>query len=239
MMDIRLEGLTRRYGSAVALDGLTLDIGRDHLLAARTADPAMIDAEVRAALAPTFDRIAGRLARRGVPALAMTVTGLVLALAAAVAAGLALWWLALVLWPASRLPDGIDGPLARATGRGTPFGGWADISADLAAYGSFVAGCAIGKPDARVACLVLLLTYYVNGGSLLALYAAATERRIERPDERTFHFTRGLAEGTETIVVHSLMVLLPAWMPALAWGFSVAVLVTIVQRLRSAVTILR
>jgi ABC-type Fe3+/spermidine/putrescine transport system ATPase subunit len=27
MMDIRLEGLTRRYGSVVALDGLTLDIG--------------------------------------------------------------------------------------------------------------------------------------------------------------------------------------------------------------------
>jgi phosphatidylglycerophosphate synthase len=199
----------------------------------------MIDAEVRAALAPTFDRIAGRLARRGIRPLAVTVTGLVLALAAAVAAGLAMWWLALALWLVSRLPDGIDGPLARASGGGTPFGGWADIAADLAAYGSFVAGCAIGNPDARVACLVLLLTYYVNGGSLLALSAAATERRIERPDERSFHFTWGFAEGTETIVFHSLMVLLPAWMPVLAWGFAVVVLVTIGQRIRLAARILR
>jgi phosphatidylglycerophosphate synthase len=198
----------------------------------------MIDAEVRAALAPTFERIAGGLARRGIRPLTVTVTGLVLALAAAVAAALALWWLALALWLVSRLPDGIDGPLARATGGGTPFGGWADISADLAAYGSFVAGCAIGNPDARVACLVLLLTYYVNGGSLLALSAAATERRLERPDERTFHFPRGLAEGTETIVVHSLMVLVPAWMPALAWTFAAAVVLTIVQRVRLALRIL-
>jgi phosphatidylglycerophosphate synthase len=198
----------------------------------------MIDTEVRAALAPTFERIAALLARRGIRPLTVTVTGLVLALAAALAAALALWWLALALWLISRLPDGIDGPLARTSGGGTPLGGWADISADLAAYGSFVAGCAIGNPDARVACLVLLLTYYVNGGSLLALSAAATERRIERPDERTFHFTRGLAEGTETIVVHSLMVLLPAWMPALAWGFAAAVALTIVQRVRLALRIL-
>jgi phosphatidylglycerophosphate synthase len=194
----------------------------------------VIDGEVRAALAPAFERVAGALARRGVPALAVTVTGLVLALAAAVAAALALWWLALVLWLVSRLPDGIDGPLARATGGGTPFGGWADISADLTAYGAFVAGCAIGNPDARVACLVLLVTYYVNGGSLLALSAAATERGIVRPDERTFHFTRGLAEGTETIVVHALMVLLPAWMPTIAWVFAGAVTVTIGQRVRLA-----
>jgi phosphatidylglycerophosphate synthase len=199
----------------------------------------MIDTEVRAALAPVFERIAARLGRRGIPPLALTITGLVLALGAAVAAAFALWWLALVLWLVSRVPDGIDGPLARVSGGGTAIGGSAEISADLVAYGAFVAGCAIGNPDARVACLMLLITYDVNGGSLLALSAAATERRIERPDERTFHFTRGLADGTETIVVHSLMVLVPARMPLLAWGFAGAVLFTIGQRIRLAFRVLR
>jgi phosphatidylglycerophosphate synthase len=199
----------------------------------------MIDTEVRTLLAPGLDRAGRWLARRGVRPLALTLLGLVLALAAAAAAALALWGWALALWLLSRLPDGLDGPVARASGGGTAFGGWADITADLAAYGTFVAGCAIGSPDARVACLVLLLTYYVNGGSLLALSAAAHERGIARADERTFHFTRGLAEGTETIVVHSLMVLLPAWMPVLAWGFSAAVLVTIGQRIRLARRLLR
>ena len=198
----------------------------------------MIDREVRRWLAPTLDRAGGSLARRGVRPLTVTLVGLALALAAATAAALGLWGWALALWLLSRLPDGVDGPLARARGGGTALGGWADITADLAAYGTFVVGCAIGNPDARVACLVLLLTYYVNGGSLLALSAAAHQRGIERPDERTFHFTRGLAEGTETIVVHSLMVLFPAWMPALAWGFAAAVLVTIAQRIRLAVRLL-
>jgi phosphatidylglycerophosphate synthase len=198
----------------------------------------MIDLEVRAALAPALDRTARWLARHGVPPMALTVLGLVLALAAAVAAARAAWALALVLWLASRVPDGLDGPLARADGRASALGGWADITADLTAYGAFVVGCGIGNPDARVACLVLLATYYVNGGSLLALSAAASARGIDTPDARTFHFTRGLAEGTETIAVHSLMVLVPAWMPVLAWGFAAAVLVTIGQRLRLAVRLL-
>lgn len=199
----------------------------------------MIDTEVRRWLGPGLDRAGAWLTRRGVRPITITLAGLVLALAAATAAAAAWWTTALVLWLLSRVPDGLDGPVARASGGGTALGGWADITADLAAYGAFVAGCAIGNPDARVACLVLLVTYYVNGGSLLALSAAAHERGIARPDERTFHFTRGLAEGTETIVVHSLMVLVPAWMPALAWGFAAAVLVTIGQRVRLAVRLLR
>ncbi|MEX2561940.1 MAG: CDP-alcohol phosphatidyltransferase family protein [Nitriliruptoraceae bacterium] len=199
----------------------------------------MIDKEMRAALAPLVDHAARRLARQGVTPLAVTILGLAIALAAAVAAALAMWWLALGLWLLSRIPDGIDGALARVRGGGTPLGGWADISADLAAYGTFVVGCAIGNPDAQIACVVLLFTYYLNGGSLLALSAAASERRIDRPDERTFHFPRSLAEGTETIVAHSLMVLVPAWMPVIAWTFSALVLATILQRTLSAIRILR
>ena len=191
----------------------------------------MLDAPLRARLDPVWDRLAVPLARAGVPPLVLTVAGLVLGLAAAVAAGLALWWVALALWLVSRVFDGLDGPLARASGAGeTAFGGWADLTSDLAVYGVFVAGCAIGQPDARVACLVLLVTYYVNGGSLLAYSAAAERARIPAPDGRTFHFTRGLAEGTETIVVHALMVLFPAAMAAIAWVFAAAVLVTIGQR---------
>lgn len=194
----------------------------------------MLDAPLRRRLAPALDRAGAALARRGVRPLTLTVLGLVLALAAAVAAGLALFGLAAALWLVSRLPDGLDGPVARASGRASAFGGWADLTADLTAYGSFVVGCAIGQPDAATACLVLLLTYYVNGGSLLAYSAAAERARVAAPDGRTFHFTRGLAEGTETIAVHTVMVLFPAAMAPIAWGFALMVLVTIGQRLRLA-----
>lgn len=198
----------------------------------------MIDRELRAALAPAVERIARVLARIGIRPLAVTMVGLALAVAAAAAAANASWRIALTLWLLSRIPDGVDGPLARVTDGGTPLGGWADISADLTAYGAFIVGCAIGNPDARIACLVLLLTYYVNGGSMLALSAAAAQRGVARPDERTFLFSRGLAEGAETIVVHSIMVLIPAWMAAVAWTFSAMVLATIFQRIRLAVHLL-
>lgn len=190
----------------------------------------MIDAEIRRALAPIWDRGAAGLARAHVRPITVTVTGLVVALAACVAAGLAAWWWALGLWLASRVFDGLDGPLARRTGGGTAFGGWADITADIVAYGAFVAACGIGNPDAAVACLVLLTTYYINGASLLALSAAAESQGDDRPDERTFHFRRGLAEGFETIVVHSLMVLFPSAMAPIAWVFAAMVAATIVQR---------
>jgi phosphatidylglycerophosphate synthase len=191
----------------------------------------VLDAPLRRRLAPALDRAGAALARRGVRPLTLTVLGLLLALAAAVAAAMALFPLAAALWLLSRVPDGLDGPVARARGSASAFGGWADLTADMAAYGSFVVGCAIGRPDAATACLVLLLTYYVNGGSLLAYSAAAERAGVDAPDQRTFHFTPGLAEGTETIVVHTAMVLFPAAMAPIAWLFALAVLVTIGQRL--------
>lgn len=194
----------------------------------------MLDAPLRRRLLPRLDRVAGLLVRLGLRPLAVTVGGLCLAVGAAVAAGFALWILALVLWLLSRVLDGLDGPVARAGGRASGFGGWADFTADMVAYGTFVVGCAIGQPDALVPLLVLLLTYYVNGGSLLAYSAAADRAGVTPPDGRTFHFTRGLAEGTETIVAHSLMVLVPGWMSQIAWVFAAMVVATILQRLRLA-----
>ncbi len=199
----------------------------------------MLDASLRPRLDPVLVWIARGLQQLGVAPMALTLTGLVLGLAAAGAAALAWWWTALALWLISRLFDGLDGPLARLRGGGTAFGGYADFVADLTVYGAFVVGCALGQPDAITPLLVLLLTYYVNGASLLAYSAAAEHARIKSPDERSFHFTRGLAEGTETILAHSLFVLFPGRMGLLAWVFAAVVAVTIVQRLMLARRVLR
>ncbi len=200
----------------------------------------MLDASFRARLAPLWEAVARSLHRRGVAPIALTLLGLGLALAAAAAAALTWWVAALVLWLVSRVPDGLDGPVARIAGRASAFGGWADITADMAAYSAFVVGCAIGQPDAMLACLVLLFAYHVNASSLLAYAAAVATARPERAlgghpgtgavDHRTLHLSRGLAEGTETIVVHALMVAFPAAMAPLAALFAVVVLLTVLQR---------
>lgn len=201
----------------------------------------MLDQQVRTVLTPVLDRVAAALARARVTPTALTVTGFVLGIGAAVAAGRAAWELALVLWLVGRVPDGLDGAVARHTGTASDRGGYLDVVADFTVYGAFVVGCAVGAPDARLPLLVLLGTYYVNGTAFLAL-SSVVERRRQRTgleDERSFVFSRGLAEGTETIVAHALFVLLPGAMAGLAWGFAAVVAVTILQRVTFAVRVLR
>lgn len=205
----------------------------------------MIDDRIRKAMRGATEPSARLLGRIGVTPMMLTLTGLVLAVAAATAAANRAWHAALVLWLVSRIPDGLDGPLARASGGGTRLGGWADIAADVVAYGSFVVGCAIGQPDALVACLFLLFTYYVNGATLLALAAAKNAATVDngepgsRSDDRTIDLGREFAEGTETIVAHALMALMPDYIAAVAWTFAAMVSVTIALRLRTAVRVLR
>ncbi|HPG23907.1 MAG TPA: CDP-alcohol phosphatidyltransferase family protein, partial [Amaricoccus sp.] len=90
----------------------------------------MLDAMIRPLIDPPLDRAGRSLAARGLGADALTLAGLVLGLAAAavIAAGAPGW--ALLPLAASRLADGLDGAVARATRR-TDLGGYFDITADF------------------------------------------------------------------------------------------------------------
>ncbi len=197
----------------------------------------MIDQRARAALAPVVDRTAAVLDRWGAGPTALTVAGLVVGVAACVAAGLALWPLALALWLGNRILDGLDGAVARRRGP-TELGGFLDLVSDFAVYGGFVVGVAVAVPDARLACTVLLATYYVSGAALLA-WSSVAERRRLTGDGRSIVFTGGLAEGAETVVVYVLFCLLPGQAALIAWGFAGMVAVTAVQRVTGAVRTLR
>lgn len=205
----------------------------------------MLDQPLRRALAPTLDSIAGWLSRAGVPPLALTVGGFLAGAAAAVAAGFGLWLVALILWLLNRVLDGLDGPVARRRGA-TELGGFLDIVADFTVYGGFVVGVAVAVPDARLACLVLLLAYYVSGTAFLAL--SSIQERLGRTtgiapresleDGRSLLFVGGLAEGTETIIVYVLFCLLPGHAALIAWLFAGAVALTAAQRVALAIQLL-
>lgn len=115
----------------------------------------MLHQPVRKALGPALDRIGAALADRGVRPLVLTGLGWAVGVGACVAAGLGLWRIALVLWLANRLLDGLDGPVARRRGA-TDLGGFLDLVADFSIYAGFVVGVAVAVPDARVAVAALL-----------------------------------------------------------------------------------
>ena len=202
----------------------------------------MLDAPVRRALGPSLDAAAATLQRLGCSATGLTVAGWLVGVAACVAAATSHWHLALVGWLLSRVLDGLDGPLARRTGS-TDLGGFLDIVADFSIYGGFVVAAAVAEPDARVACLVLLGTYYLSGTAFLALSSVLEKRdeaeRADHSDGRSLLFVGGLAEGTETVLAYVLICLLPEHLAVIAWVFAAAVAITAVQRVALGVHLLR
>ncbi len=204
----------------------------------------MLDAAARRLLDQPLSGLARLVDRHPVTPNRLTLLGLVTGLASAATAAGQLWWWALGLWIFSRAMDGLDGPLARrrlssargtsAEASGSEAGGFLDITADFAVYGAAVVGVAIGATrqyDADwLPFLLVLLAYYINGTVFLAFSSIAERTGRQREDGRSFSFLGGLAEGTETIVVHSLWLVLPAHAGTIATVWAVVVGVTAAQR---------
>ncbi|MFN3708812.1 CDP-alcohol phosphatidyltransferase family protein [Microcella sp.] len=208
----------------------------------------MLDRSLRRALEAPLAAAARILDRPGITPDGLTLTGLGLGIASAALAAVQWWGWALALWLVSRVIDGLDGALARrrrADGRGTDSeaGGFLDITADFVVYGAGVLGVAIGATAGFDAAwwpfLVVLLAYYVNGAAFLAFSSIAerTGRRID--DGRSLSFLGRIAEGTETIVVHALWLLLPFWAEPIALVWAIVVAISAVQRVVAGYRALR
>ena len=102
-------------------------------------------------------------------------------------------------------------------------------------YGATVVGVAVGATGQYDAgwlpFLLVLLAYYLNGTALLAFSSIAERTGRQREDGRSLSFLGGLAEGTETMVVHSLWLVLPAHAAVIATGWAVVVLLSAAQRM--------
>lgn len=193
----------------------------------------MLDAPLRARLRPAIEPVAAALDRRGISAGKVTAAGLLVGVGACVAAVLAAWPVALVLWLLNRALDGLDGAVARRRGP-TDLGGMLDFLADFVVYGGFVVSVAIAVPGARVACTALLAAYLLNNVALLSFASLVEKRRLAYGDERSLRFTTGLTEGAETIIAYSAFCVIPGHAAAVAWVFSGMVLITVGQRVALA-----
>lgn len=199
----------------------------------------MFDAALRRRLDGPLAGLAGHLDRPWLTPDRLTITGLLLGLTSAGLAAGQLWGWALVAWLLSRVMDGLDGPLARrraSTGQGSPAGGFLDIAADFSVYGATVVGVAVGASPSRadlsdwLPFAAVLLAYYINGSAFLA-FSSIAERTGHRVDDgRSLSFLGGIAEGAETILVHSLWLLLPGHAALIASVWAVVVGVSATHR---------
>ncbi|MBC56066.1 MAG: hypothetical protein CL814_03925 [Confluentimicrobium sp.] len=192
----------------------------------------MLDARMRNLIDPALGRMGAGLARAGFTADAVTLAGLSFGLIAAtlIAMGQPGW--ALLPIGASRLADGLDGAIARAT-RKTDFGGFLDIFSDFVFYGAVPMGFVWADPGANGAAgAFLLASFYANGASFLGFAILAEKRRMQTSARgvKSLYFTGGLLEGTETIAFFVALCLWPGGFAPLAWGFGALCFVTAVSR---------
>jgi phosphatidylglycerophosphate synthase len=193
----------------------------------------MLDKAVQHAMRPLMTQAARGLVRLGVGADAISVAGFAIGMAAAGAIAFQHYVPGLALLLVSRLMDGLDGAVARAT-RPTDRGGFLDITLDFLFYAAIPLAFALANPSANALPAAVLLAAFIGTGSSFLAFAAIAEKRgltdTALPG-KSFYFLGGLTEATETITAFAAMCLWPALFPPIAYGFAALCGITIVLRI--------
>jgi phosphatidylglycerophosphate synthase len=144
------------------------------------------------------------------------------ACAVGIGAGIAAWQnatgLALGLWYLNRLLDGLDGTVARVNHKQSDFGGYLDIVLDMVAYVAIPLGLAFAanRLDVFIALSLLFASFYINSAAWMMLAANLEKRNLgakARGELTTVTMPTAIIEGAEAVVIYTLFLLFPAWLP--------------------------
>ncbi len=199
-------------------------------MASRVTEGSIFTGEERTRIKRIGEPVALFLGRIGFTPDALTVAGFGIVLVAAVTAAVGAWVLTAIILIAGTLFDGLDGTLARATGKTSDFGAFLDSTLDRAGevviYAGIVAGAAMsGRLE-----VVGLATLALGTGSLVSYVRARGEGLgvcanigVAQRAERAAVLIAGLLAGG---------LVSPTWLTAALLLISVASAITVVQRIR-------
>ncbi|MBU0956784.1 MAG: CDP-alcohol phosphatidyltransferase family protein [Spirochaetes bacterium] len=142
----------------------------------------------------------------------LSVLAFIAGLACAVMLGLKAPTAAFILWVANRILDGLDGLVARSSGRSSDKGAYLDITLDFMVYALIPLAMIYADPALALSTVLLFAAFYINSASWMYLSALLEKRgrgAAARDEKTSITMPTGLIEGGETIVFYSLMILLP------------------------------
>ena len=183
----------------------------------------MFDGRFRTTFEKGVAPVGSNLRKAGVKADHLTVLGVVMAAAAAVAIGNGAWRAALVLLVLTALPDVLDGAVAKASGTAGPRGAFFDSVCDRLADGLLLGGVAWYLAGAEGG-HVVILPFAVYVASALVSYERA------KADALGFDARGGLMERAERLVLLGLGLLFPELLVPVLWVMLVLTSFTAVQR---------
>jgi len=194
----------------------------------------MLDPIFRPIIHKPLDAVGRWLAGIGLSANQVTFAGLGLGLAAAIAIAFGDFAIGLLLLLLSRIADGLDGAVARAT-MPTDQGGFLDIALDFFVYAAIPLAFAVYDPSSNAFSAALLLASFLANGSVFLAFAILAEKRAADSDfrgSRSIYYMGGIAEGSETIAFFAAFCLFPSAFPDLALIFGVICIVSAIARVR-------
>ncbi len=200
----------------------------------------MLDSTIRPIIDPGLNKLAELANRAGFSANQITVTGFVLGVATIPALAAQQYTIALTLLLLNRLLDGLDGAVARLEGP-TDIGAYLDIVLDFIVYSAVVFGFCLAQPDASLSGAFLIFSFIGSGTAFLAFAVIAEKRGMstEAQGKKSIYYLSGIAEGFETIVILSLMCLMPEYFSTLAVLFGVVCWISTTGRIAHAVQVFK
>ena len=146
------------------------------------------------------------LAHFGFTANTLTLLGFMLGLCTMLCIAKTFYTMAMLFLCCNRLCDGLDGALARQN-HPSDFGGFLDIVCDMIVYSGVVFSFGIADASNWPFVAFLMLSFVGPMASFLA-YATIAEKRKHATQKRgvkSFYYSGGICEGTETFIVLFLM----------------------------------
>lgn len=237
--------MIRSSGRSWAPGGVQTEFGRGELAASRSLldlatirnirGKRMIDHAVRPLLERLHTPLAVALAKRVHPH-AVSLAGFLFGLGCAAALLNGGYMIALLLWILNRSADGLDGTLARTSGRQTDFGGYLDIMFDFAVYAAIPIALVFGLPEelrsrAYLPLVALLASFYVNSASWMFPAALLEKRGRANALSTSITMPSGLIEATETMLLYCALIVMPAAAPEIISVIAGLVFATAAQRI--------
>jgi len=145
-------------------------------------------------------------------------------------------YIALSFWLVNRIIDGLDGTVARISGRQTDWGGYLDIMLDFIIYALIPISFTIVSNSSFftfISLSIMLAVFYINSASWMYLSAVLEKQTAIKLEKEltSVSMPTGVIEGTETIFTYTLLFLFSEYLPYLFLTVSGLTFIGIIQRL--------
>ena len=192
----------------------------------------MLDNEINKILKPSLEKIAFILIKRGISANSITFLGFLIGILSFIFLINGDYYVSLFFFLLNRLFDGLDGQVARNSNV-SDLGGFYDITCDFIIYSLLPIGFILNDIQNAISFSFLLSSFIGTSSTFLAVAWIVEKNKslLKKKYEKSFFYSRGIAEGFETIIFFILIFVFPNYAYFFAWAFGILCWATVFIRI--------